>query len=139
MYIILVLGLIYWSSKLALVEIAKNERKFHIPWIGIIILVLGIAFVQYYEYNKRYDMKPYTRKQVAEKNAVERGGVWLVVNNDVYDVTPFIKKHPPGSALIMQRAGTDATRHYNYHLEATKHFWRQSKIGWIVDDESEKA
>lgn len=76
--------------------------------------------------------KAYTWEDVRAHDSVEHGGVWVVVKDQVYDVTPFIKNHPPGGRLIERQAGKEVSRHYEYHLEATKHFWAKSSIGWVV-------
>ncbi|ESO98309.1 hypothetical protein LOTGIDRAFT_114342 [Lottia gigantea] len=34
---------------------------------------------------------------------------WIVVNDMVYDVTSFLDKHPGGSDVVLEHAGTDAT------------------------------
>lgn len=34
---------------------------------------------------------------------------WVIVRNGVYDLTPFVKKHPGGKHIILSRAGGDAT------------------------------
>lgn len=137
-YVLLVVGLTYYSAMLAWGEISSSSAR-PFPWLGLSVVGLGVGFVQYYNYTSKSDLRPYTRRQVLEKTSVESGGVWLVVNKDVYDVTRFVRKHPPGAGLILRQAGTDATRHYDYHLESTKHFWRQSKIGWLVEDEDENG
>ena len=35
--------------------------------------------------------------------------VWIVVKDKVYDATPFLDKHPGGSASITMNAGQDTT------------------------------
>ena len=49
-------------------------------------------------------MKYYTRKQVAKHN--KKTDCWLIANNNVYDVTKFIEKHPIG-VTNNKKAGTD--------------------------------
>lgn len=132
LYIFLVLVLAWWSSKLAVDELRRGLPE--ISWSGVVIVLAGFGFVNYVEYSKRFQYKGYTKEEVLKRNSMETG-VWLVVNNDVFDVTDFVKKHPPGPNKILNLAGKDATRHYQYHLEGTKHFWRRAKIGWIIDSE----
>ena len=134
-YILLVIIVFWYASVLAVREIDDDKQTTKISWKGILVVLLGFAVVQYVQYSKQYQYKPYTREEVAKRNSLEIG-VWLIVNNDVYDVTDFVKKHPAGPKIILKNAGKDATKHYLYHLEGTKHFWRQAKIGWVVDAES---
>ena len=144
LYLLLVVFVFWWASSLALNELtgpatleqgtAATTVTSKFSWPGILVVVCGFAVVQYVEYSKRYQYKPFSRADVSKHNSMATG-VWLIVGNDVYDVTDFVKKHPAGQKIILQNAGKDATKHYNYHLEATKHFWRRAKIGWLVDDE----
>ncbi|BCS29027.1 FMN-dependent alpha-hydroxy acid dehydrogenase [Aspergillus puulaauensis] len=38
---------------------------------------------------------------------------WIVVDNQVWDVTNFLDKHPGGSTIILKYAGRDATKAYS--------------------------
>ncbi|KAL4899975.1 hypothetical protein BDW74DRAFT_188842 [Aspergillus multicolor] len=49
----------------------------------------------------------YTPKYVAQHNT--RQSCWVIINNQVYDVTSFIDEHPGGPAAILQYAGKNAT------------------------------
>lgn len=35
--------------------------------------------------------------------------LWLIIENKVYDVTKFVKKHPGGAKVMSHSAGGDAT------------------------------
>lgn len=37
---------------------------------------------------------------------------WVIINNNVFDVTKFLSKHPGGPNIILQYAGRDATAAY---------------------------
>ena len=72
-------------------------------------------------------MKYFTRNQVAKHN--KKTDCWLIANNNVYDVTKFIEKHPIGSNPIIKKAGTDFTVDYNFHSKSSKKVWNEYKIG----------
>ncbi|EFA75230.1 delta 9 fatty acid desaturase [Heterostelium album PN500] len=38
---------------------------------------------------------------------------WLIINNIVYDIAPFIHKHPGGDRFILDYIGKDATKAFN--------------------------
>ena len=38
---------------------------------------------------------------------------WVVLYGDVYDVTPFLNRHPGGSRIILQLSGRDATKEFD--------------------------
>jgi cytochrome b involved in lipid metabolism len=74
-------------------------------------------------------MKYYTQKEVSVHN--KKTDCWLIANNNVYDVTRFIEKHPIGSEPIIKRAGNDCTVDYNFHSKISKKCWDEYKIGEI--------
>ncbi|CAM9114501.1 unnamed protein product [Discosporangium mesarthrocarpum] len=56
----------------------------------------------------------YTWQEVAKHNSAK--SAWIVVDNKVYDITDFAKKHPGGSEVILLMAGRDATAAFqSYH------------------------
>lgn len=44
-----------------------------------------------------------------------RTDAWIAVRGVVYDVTPFLARHPGGAAILLRHAGTDATELFNRH------------------------
>jgi cytochrome b involved in lipid metabolism len=52
------------------------------------------------------ELKEYTLEEVARHDKPE--DCWIIINNKVYDVTPFIAQHPGGVA-ILRNAGKDST------------------------------
>ncbi|KXL41818.1 hypothetical protein M433DRAFT_153836 [Acidomyces richmondensis BFW] len=55
--------------------------------------------------------KVYTYDEVQQHRSPE--SCWVVLYNNVYDVTKFLPDHPGGSKIILQLAGTDATEEYD--------------------------
>lgn len=49
----------------------------------------------------------FTMEEVAKHNTAD--DAWLVVDDNVYDITKFAKLHPGGTLLILEYAGKDAT------------------------------
>jgi len=52
------------------------------------------------------ELKEYTLEEVAQHDKQE--DCWIVINDKVYDVTPFVSTHPGGLA-ILRNAGKDST------------------------------
>ena len=50
-------------------------------------------------------------EEVSKHNAAE--DCWLVIDNEIWDLTEFATEHPGGSAIIFKYAGRDATQPYN--------------------------
>ena len=78
--------------------------------------------------NKQY----YTWEEVEQHNTEE--SMWIVANNNIYDVTKFYKKHPGGSYLVKSKAGTDVTKHKKYHSLRAQIIWKQYHIGYILQN-----
>ncbi len=51
--------------------------------------------------------KSYTASQVAEHKS--ESSCWTIVDGEVYDVSPFMAKHPGGKANILKLCGIDGT------------------------------
>lgn len=61
----------------------------------------------------------YTRKDVSLHN--KRNDLWVIINENVYDLTKFQKIHPGGSKLLSIYAGQDASEVFNaFHKEFDK-------------------
>ena len=49
----------------------------------------------------------YTKQEVAKHNT--DSDCWIVINGNVYNITPYIKIHPGGSRILLRKAGGDCT------------------------------
>merc|ERR1712093_16889 len=76
----------------------------------------------------------FSKEEVATHNSEE--SCWLIVGNDVYDVTAFLALHPAGAKPLLRRAGGDATRDFSFHSRTAQKGWRQYKIGVLEGSES---
>lgn len=60
-----------------------------------------------------------SREEVLRHNTSD--DCWLIICNKVYNVTPFLQKHPGGSDLLLSRAGEDATSFFMTKHSHDKH------------------
>ncbi len=68
----------------------------------------------------RKGYRAYDISEVAVHNNDE-AGYWVIINDEVYDVTEFLFLHPGGDAILTEYAGMDATKEYKavkHHLDS---------------------
>ncbi|CAG9988726.1 unnamed protein product [Clonostachys byssicola] len=59
------------------------------------------------------NLPTYTMDEIAAHNTI--ADLWVVIDNDVYDMTEFQHKHPGGYKVMRAVAGKDATKKFNKH------------------------
>eukprot|EP00759_Apiculatamorpha_spiralis_P015906 PhF_6_TR22378/c0_g1_i2/m.31736 len=59
---------------------------------------------------------------------------YLVIDNEVYDVAPFLESHPGGSGVLLTASGGDATEQFNAvdHSAGAKAKMAQYRIGKLA-------
>lgn len=55
--------------------------------------------------------KQFTPADVASHNTAE-SGLYIIIDNGVYDVTNFVDEHPGGAKILKRVAGKDATKQF---------------------------
>tara|TARA_Y100000816_G_C26004788_1_gene525097 strand:- start:84 stop:332 length:249 start_codon:yes stop_codon:yes gene_type:complete len=55
-------------------------------------------------------MKFYSIEEISKHNTENE--CWVIIKNEVYNVTDFLDEHPGGKKAIMLYAGKDATEEY---------------------------
>ena len=81
----------------------------------------------------------YTMDEI-EKHDSKDNGVWIVLNNLVYDVTPFLPNHPGGPGFLLEVAGEDATSEFEaaIHSHSARERSKQYIIGKVKYDKNKK-
>lgn len=81
----------------------------------------------------------YTMEDVEKHDSKEKG-VWIVLNNLVYDVTPFLPLHPGGAGFLLEVAGEDATQEFEaaIHSESARMKAQEFLIGKLKKDKTKK-
>jgi|TARA_B110000444_G_C18777050_1_gene565505 cytochrome b involved in lipid metabolism len=75
-------------------------------------------------------MSNITMEEVEKHNTIN--DCWIVSHGKVYDVSSFINKHPGGKFVIKSHAGTEVSKHYNYHSKNAHKIWEKYLIGEII-------
>uniref|UniRef100_A0A5S6QHR9 Cytochrome b5 n=1 Tax=Trichuris muris TaxID=70415 RepID=A0A5S6QHR9_TRIMR len=83
-------------------------------------------------------LRKFTRSEVKEHNA--KSSTWLVIENKVYDVTPFLDEHPGGIEVLLEHAGRDATEGFEDagHSNDAKEIREQYLIGEVIESEQKQ-
>ncbi|MFT5318939.1 MAG: cytochrome b involved in lipid metabolism [Chlamydiales bacterium] len=80
------------SEGLGSVKIVPFTRKQKTAFTGVALAVAGFATY------KLLEEKSYTKEEVAKHRSKEKG-IWVMYQKGVYNVTPFISKHPGGDVF----------------------------------------
>ena len=75
----------------------------------------------------------YTREQVAEHSSED--DCWLIIRGRVYEVTPWLRSHPGGPAILQSAGGSDATEIFTaVEHSPSAHLWlRDFLIGTVAE------
>jgi fatty acid desaturase len=77
-----------------------------------------------------------SRNEILRHN--KKNDCWIIVRNDVYDISAFISSHPGGMDILLSRAGEDATSFFITRHAQSKQILRhleKMKIGELSDNE----
>ena len=76
--------------------------------------------------------KTISPSEVSAHNSADKG-MYIIVDDGVYDVTGFVDEHPGGSKILKRVAGKDATKQFwKYHNESVmKKYSERLKIGTL--------
>lgn len=79
-------------------------------------------------------MKIFTLDEIASHKDAG-SGMYVVIDDGVYDVTNFVEEHPGGSKILKRVAGKDATKQFwKYHNEGIlRKYSGRLKIGEIKE------
>ena len=55
-------------------------------------------------------MNNYSVEEVAFHN--NENDAWIIINDDVYDITDFLEEHPGGKMILISILGEDATEFF---------------------------
>jgi cytochrome b involved in lipid metabolism len=56
--------------------------------------------------------KTFTAADVAKHDQKASDGMYIIVDNSVYDVTNFVDEHPGGAKILKRVAGKDASKQF---------------------------
>ncbi|XP_055858918.1 cytochrome b5 [Episyrphus balteatus] len=79
--------------------------------------------------------KLFTRADVTKHNSNK--DCWLIIHNNIYDVTSFLNEHPGGEEVLLEQAGRDSTEHFEDvgHSSDAREMMNKYKVGELVEAE----
>ncbi|XP_030766125.1 cytochrome b5 isoform X2 [Sitophilus oryzae] len=71
------------------------------------------------------------------KKHTDKTSTWIVINNDVFDVTRFLNEHPGGEEVLLEQAGKDASEAFEDvgHSSDAREMMLKYKVGTLVASE----
>ncbi|XP_028163963.1 cytochrome b5 [Ostrinia furnacalis] len=74
------------------------------------------------------------------KKHKSKKSLWMIIHNDVYDVTKFLEEHPGGEDTLLENAGKDGTQPFEDvgHSEDARELLKKFKIGTLPAAEKRK-
>jgi len=77
--------------------------------------------------------------EVATHN--EKKSTWIVIHDNVYDVTKFLEEHPGGEEVLLEQGGKDATESFEDvgHSTDARDLMTQYHIGELVEEDKAKT
>lgn len=71
----------------------------------------------------------YSVKEVSQHSKQEEG-LWIIVDNDIYDVTQFVNEHPGGPKILKRVGGKDASKQFwKVGIHEISVIWEERLIG----------
>ncbi|TGZ46544.1 cytochrome b5 isoform X1 [Temnothorax longispinosus] len=83
--------------------------------------------------------KLFTRAEVAKHTDTSQD-TWIIIHNNVYNVTPFLNEHPGGEEVLLEQKGRDATEPFEDigHSTDARQMMESYKIGELVEEDRTK-
>jgi len=83
--------------------------------------------------------KLYSLAEIASHNTNK--STWLVIHNNIYDVTEFLNEHPGGEEVLLEVAGKEATEMFEDvgHSTDARELMKKYKIGELVESERKQV
>lgn len=83
-------------------------------------------------------VKYYRLSEIEGQNTFK--STWIIINNNVYDVTTFLEEHPGGEEVLREQAGGDATESFEDvgHSSDAREMAKDMLIGELHPEDRDK-
>ncbi|XP_011207274.1 cytochrome b5 [Bactrocera dorsalis] len=81
------------------------------------------------------EVKLYSREEISKHNSNKN--TWMIIHNNVYDVTEFLNEHPGGEEVLIEQGGKEATENFEDvgHSSDAREMMKKYKIGELIESE----
>jgi len=85
------------------------------------------------------ETKRYSLAEVAKHNSHEKA--WIVIHNNIYNVTEFLNEHPGGEEVLLEQAGKEATEAFEDvgHSTDARELMQKFKVGEVIESERKEG
>ncbi|KAJ3658170.1 hypothetical protein Zmor_009927 [Zophobas morio] len=83
------------------------------------------------------EIKYFSLEEVAKNDGKNGNKTWIIVKDNVYDVTDYVDDHPGGGELVLEWAGKESTKAFDDagHSGDAKKELKQYKIGELREED----
>jgi len=73
--------------------------------------------------------------ELSGHSSIDKGGLWITIDGNVYDLTGFVDEHPGGSKILKRVGGKDASKQFwKYHNEGVlRRYSARLRIGSLEE------
>lgn len=85
------------------------------------------------------EVKTYSLAEVKAHNTNK--STWIVIHNNIYDVTEFLNEHPGGEEVLLEQAGKEATEAFEDvgHSTDAREMMKKFKVGELIESERKQV
>ncbi|PGH11988.1 hypothetical protein AJ79_04575 [Helicocarpus griseus UAMH5409] len=81
--------------------------------------------------------KSFSKKEVSSHN--KDGDLWIIIEQEVYDVSKFQDEHPGGKKILLGVAGNDATKKFHkYHRQSILDKYKSGLVVGTLEEPQKK-
>lgn len=85
------------------------------------------------------EVKTYSLAEIKAHNTNK--STWIVIHNNIYDVTEFLNEHPGGEEVLLEQAGKEATEAFEDvgHSTDAREMMKKFKVGELIESERKQV
>mmetsp|Transcript_76203 Transcript_76203/g.68328 ORF Transcript_76203/g.68328 Transcript_76203/m.68328 type:complete len:408 (+) Transcript_76203:87-1310(+) len=90
---------------------------------------------KYHCFGRRHNLPKYSMEEISKHNT--KDSCWIIVDNLVLDVTPFLPYHPASAKCIIKNGGKNCDLHFKFHSKTAQQLFWKFVIGRVESEGTE--